>query len=97
RSAGAFAVATEALVGPAERVWRDDDVVQRQDRIVGWCRLDLEDVQAGSGDPTRPQRRIQRHLVDDRAAGSVDEESCRLHEREAVGVDQMSRLFGQWA
>ena len=48
------AVAGETLVRPAQRVRRQDDVVELQDRIVGIGRLLFEDVEPGAGDAAAP-------------------------------------------
>ena len=63
----------EALVGPAQRVRRDDDVVHRQQRIVGGDRLLLEHVERRAGDLPARERVDQRRFVDDRSARDVDE------------------------
>ena len=46
-------VAGEALVGPAQRMRRHDDIVELEDRLVGGQRLDLEHVEPGAGDACR--------------------------------------------
>ena len=43
----------KTFVGPAERVRRDDDVVELVDRLVGGRRLDLEHIEPRAGDRAR--------------------------------------------
>ena len=43
----------EALVGPAQRMRRDDDVVHREQRIIGVDRLLLEHVERRTRDAPR--------------------------------------------
>src|SRR5688572_874832 len=62
------AVAGKTLVGPAERVRRQDDVVEFQDRVVRIGRLLLQHVEAGAGDAPFLQHFRERLLVDDGAA-----------------------------
>src|SRR6516225_1291467 len=86
------AVSGEALVGPAERVRREDDVVQLQNWIVGIGRLLLKDIEPGAGDSTFLKYFGQRLLVNDGSSSGIDQISCRLHERQAIGVDEVTRL-----
>ena len=48
--------------------------------------------------PSRPasMRRHQRRLVDQAAAGGVDQDGAGLHQPEPAGVDQMAGLGRQW-
>ena len=43
-------IAGEKLIGPAQRMRRQDDVVQLQDRIVGIGRLLRKNVEPSAGD-----------------------------------------------
>ena len=54
--------------------------------------LVLEHVEAGAGDLFARQRADQRRLVDDGAAGGVDEESRRLHQAQLARADLVMRL-----
>src|ERR1700677_2788583 len=74
------AVAGEALVGPAQRMRGENDVVELQDRIVGVGRLLLQNVEPGAGDAAFLQSLGQRLLVDDRAARGIDQIAGRLHQ-----------------
>ena len=76
----------------AADVRRDNDVVQRQQRVVEGHRLDLRHVQPGRGDASLLQRRVQRPLVDDRAARRVHQHRRRLHQRQLPLADEVSRL-----
>jgi hypothetical protein len=83
RSCGGERAAREprqAFVGKAQPVRRDDDVIERQQRIVGRRGLDLEDVEPGAGDAAGRERRDQRLLLDDRPARGVDQVGRRLHQ-----------------
>src|SRR4051794_17077512 len=91
RGEGRAGDAAEALVGPAQRVRRDDDVVELEERVVGGRRLLLEDVDRGAGDGPVDERPMQRLLVDDRAARRVDEIGGGLHQRELARADQLAR------
>jgi len=59
-------------VGDVTDVWGGDHGVQRAQRMPGRQRLGVEDVEAGSAQPVRPQRVDESCLVDDRAARCVD-------------------------
>src|SRR6185312_9749261 len=87
-------VAGEALVGPAERVRRQQDVVQRQDRVIRIGRLLFQDIEPGPGDQAVLQNLRQRLLVHDRSTRRIDEISGRLHETEPIRIDDMVR-FGR--
>ena len=54
--------------------------------------LVLVDVEPGRGDGARAQRLDQRRLVDQRAAGGVDQHRGRLHPGQGGGVDQVAAL-----
>src|ERR1043166_955327 len=66
------AVAGKALIGPAQRMGRQDHVVELQDRIGRIRRLSLQHVEPGAGDASFLQYLGQRLLVDDRPARRVD-------------------------
>jgi PAP2 superfamily protein len=59
-------------VGNVTDVRGCDDGVQRAQGVLDGQRLGVEDVEAGPGEPARPQRVDESWLVDDRAAGCVD-------------------------
>ena len=42
----------ETLIGPAQGMGRQDHIVQIEQRVVEGEGLDLEDVEAGAGDPS---------------------------------------------
>ena len=60
-------------------------------------RFELEHVERGAGDHAGLERRDQRRLVDDRAAGGVDEHGVGPHQPQRVGVDQVARARQQRA
>ncbi len=61
--------------------------------VTGGQRLGVDRVERRHRDPVVVERDAQRVLVDQRAAGDVDEVHARLHPREHVGVEQMP---GAW-
>ena len=58
-------------------------------------RLLREDVDRGAGEPARLERLDQRLLVDELAAGGVDQARAVLHLRERLGADHAARLVVQ--
>lgn len=56
-----------------------------------------EGVEAGAGDAVLAQRREQRRLVDQPAAGGVDDDGIGLHQRQTLGIDQVAGLGRQRA
>ena len=81
------------LVGAGTEVRGGDDVLELEQRRVG-ARLAGVDVEPGGSDPALLQRGEQRRLVDDAAAGGVDEDQRRLDGGELVGADDAHRLGG---
>ena len=61
--------------------------------MAGGRRLGLEHVQRRPAQPLRFERLRQRHLVDQAAAGAVDEQRARLHLRELRRRDHVPRLL----
>ena len=74
-SSWAASRATESCASTVEapRCGVSDDVGQLQQRMVGRRRLLHEDVEGGAGEMARSERLGQRLLVDDAAAGAVDD------------------------
>ena len=70
-----------------------DDVLELEQRAVG-ARLAGEDVEAGGGDPALLERHVERVLVDDAAAGGVDEHQAGLDLGELVLADEPDGLRG---
>src|SRR6185437_14921879 len=64
-------------------------------RVVGRQRLHVEHVEAGAGDPAGAQRLDQRGLVDDRAAGGVDQVAVRTDQVQLAGAEQAPGAVGQ--
>ena len=79
------------LVGRGAEVRRGHDVVELEERAVG-ARLGREHVEAGSGDPALLERGVERGLVDDAAAGGVDQDERRLDPVQLLVADQAERL-----
>ena len=79
------------LLGRGAEVRRHDDAGQAEERALGG-RLLREDVDGRAAQVTRRERRDQRLLVDDVAAGRVDEPRAGLHGRERRGADEAARL-----
>ncbi|GAA3130434.1 hypothetical protein GCM10017687_52300 [Streptomyces echinatus] len=69
------------------------DLVQLEERGVGAGLLGVH-VEAGAGDPALLQRRVQRRLVDDSAAGRVDDAHARLDLAQRLVADQAEGLGG---
>ena len=69
----------------------DHDVVEGEQRRGGG-RLGREDVQPGAGDPALGERVGQRLLVDQAAAGGVDDAHARLDAGQLLLADQPERL-----
>ena len=72
---------------------RRDDVVELEERAVG-AGLAGEDVEAGGRDLPGLEGVEEGGLVDDPAAGGVDEHQALLGRGELVGADQAHRLGG---
>jgi hypothetical protein len=74
-------------------VRRDDDLVELEQRAR--VRLGGENVQRRAGELPRPDRLDERVLVDERAAGGIDEARPVPHLRNRVRPDDPGRLVGQ--
>src|SRR5436190_4520570 len=86
------------LARDACHVRRGDDVGELQQRIVLLRRLELEHVEAGACELAGGQRLVQRLLVDNAAARSIDQECGRLQVCQSLGVNMLivAGDFGQW-
>src|SRR5262249_30032434 len=71
---------------------RDDDVVEREEAVVGLKRLAREDVQRGAGEATLTKHLVERVLVAERRARGVDEVRRRLQAREPGAGGEARRL-----
>src|SRR5690242_1532347 len=67
------------------------DIRHRLETLVDF-RLVLKDVKPGAGDLFGLKRAHQRRLVDDGAAGGVDQKRCFFHQPQLVGADLMAGL-----
>ena len=79
------------FIGGRTEVRGHDDVLESKQGRVGGRLID-EDIETGSGDATRLERRVQRILIDQAAPGHVDNERRRLHQRKLVRRDHPGRL-----
>jgi len=77
---GADAVAAPTGVCEVEVVGGEDDVVERQERVVGTDGLLLEDVDAGAGDHVSAKGGGEGGLVDDSATGGIYQVGGGLHQ-----------------
>ena len=77
------------LFGRRAEMRRRDDLVGAEERIV-FRRFDFEHVEGGPGDMAVVQRRLERVLVDQPAAGAVDDPHARLHPADRGGVDHVA-------
>ena len=69
-----------------------DDLVERQQRIVGGRRLGIERVETRAAQLAADQRVVQRLLVDQLAARGVDQHGAVLHRRDRRRVDHFRGL-----
>ena len=72
---------------------RDDDLREPEQRAR--VRLGLEDVERRACDLPRPDRLVERCLVDEPAARGVDDADAVLHLRERLGVDEAAGLVAE--
>ncbi len=79
------------LVGGRPEVRRNDDGLELEQRRLGG-RLGGEDVDAGTGDPSLLEGDRERVLVDDAAAGRVDDPHRRLDLAQGLVADQPDGL-----
>jgi hypothetical protein len=74
------AIAGKALIGPAEGVWRDNDIVEMKKRIGRIGRLLLKNIQSGPGNAPGSKDFRECFLIDDGPARRVDQVSGRFHQ-----------------
>ncbi|HEX5827613.1 MAG TPA: hypothetical protein VFY23_08845 [Candidatus Limnocylindrales bacterium] len=82
------------LLGRRTQVRRQEGVGRTEERVVRGRRLRRVDVDAGAGDHAVAQRVREILLVDDPAAGDVQQEHAGLHPGHDVPVDHPGRLLG---
>ena len=85
------------FVGRRAQVRGDDDVRQAEQPVRGAAlgrRLAREDVEARAGDDAGREGFVQRVLVDEPAAGDIDDVGGRLHRGQLRGADHPGRLRG---
>ncbi len=76
-------------------MWSADEVVQLQQRVMGVDRLDREDIERRSGQPSRTQRLGKGHFIDDSPSGAVDQEGPSLDTGQRLLVEQIPGVGGQ--
>jgi len=76
-------------------VSRQRDVRQSRERMSRRQRLDGEDVQPSVSDLARIQRVDQRSLVEQRAAGGVDEDGAMPHRCDSLARQKAACLIGE--
>src|SRR3954471_1141300 len=81
------------LPGGGGQVRGDDDVVELEQRAG--VRLVHEDVERRAGDLARAERREERVLVEQWAAGGVDDPDAGTHRLESAGAHRAARLRRQ--
>src|ERR1700680_5046966 len=70
---------------------REDHVRKREEWIVRGRGFLREGVDAGAGDLPIAQRQVERLLVDQLAAGAIDDDRLALHETERPRTNHMAR------
>ena len=83
------------LVGRRAQMGRHDHLLELEERVIGRRRLLLEDIERGAGDAARLDRARQRQLVDEAAAGAVDEARARLEARQLGLAEEVPRVPGE--
>src|SRR6185437_5569327 len=69
------------------------DVGKPQQRPIMRRRLDSEGVKHSAAELSGLERIVERLIIDQRAARSVDEERARLHPRQRIAIDESCRLW----
>ena len=82
-------------VGRPRRVRGDDDIRRVVERRFGAERLLAEDVEHRAADPARLERPPQGELVDEPAAGDVDEPGVLAHLGQLLRADEPRGVVGQ--
>ena len=82
------------LLGTRAEVRREHDVGQGAELVVGRERFDAEHVEGGAADLAGFQACHEVRLVDDLAAGAVDDPHAGLHAGDGLGVDHAAGLIG---
>jgi len=84
------------LGGQPGGVRRQDEIVERVERVVGAGRLDREDIERRAANPALAQRLGQGVGLDERAAGRVDQDRLGAHPPQLRRADHPARLGGQF-
>src|SRR5438874_630019 len=83
------------VLGGSTEMRRADEVRALEERMIAGRRLLFEDVERGASDPAGEQRLGERLLVDEPAAGAVDDQRAGLHPGKLRGADHVLRLLVQ--
>src|SRR5262245_52959278 len=84
------------LCGPGD-VRRDQTILHAQERIISRWRLLRQHVQTRSGNSIRVEGFGKGCLIDQQSPAGVEQECRRLHPCQALRVDELPGLRGQWA
>ena len=80
----------EKFVGKGYGVGGDNGVIQFKQRVIGRGRLLFKNVDGGTLYPAFPQGFCQHYLIDNRAAGSIYQESGLFHSTQLFFADKMT-------
>ncbi len=69
-----------------------DDIILGEQRVIQGRRLRILDIEPGPGDAAAFQRVNQVALIDDAAAGGIDDVRTRLALPQAVAIDEVPGL-----
>src|SRR5262245_20358137 len=83
------------LLGGRAEMRRHDDLLELQERMIGRRWLLLEHVEGGAGNAARLDRARQRQLVDEPAAGAVDQAHAGLEARQLGLAEQVARVASE--
>ena len=76
-------------------VWSEDYLPARQDRMIRWQRLRVEDVERRTRQMARVQRLDQRRGVHQVSPAAVDQDGARLHPGQLFGPDYVPCLVAE--
>ena len=85
-----------AFLGDPGHVRRQDDIGQRQERVISWQGLCVKHVNRRPAQMPRSKCRDQRLFDHHRPARHIDQNCPGAHPRKRCRIDQTARLVGQW-
>ena len=71
---------------------RERDIFHARERVVGFQRLGVKNIEAGMADAARAQRLDEGCLIDQTGARGIDENHPRLHRCELRGSEKTAGL-----